>query len=142
MKTDPISDKCFYIIGWVLTVLAAAVLIAVRLGVFDRFGGLPPCIIHSRTGLYCPGCGGTRAVNALLHGHILTSLYYHPLVVYTAVVGGWFMISQTIQRVSRGKLRIGMHYRDIYLWLALAIVVVNCLVKNLVLIIGGVKLMA
>ena len=52
------------------------------------------------------------------------------------------MISQTIQRVSRGKLRIGMHYRDIYLWLALAIVVVNCLVKNLVLLVGGVKLMA
>lgn len=142
MKTDPTSDKCFYIIGWVLIVLVLAVLLMVQAGVLDRFGGLPPCVLHSRTGLYCPGCGGTRAVIALLHGHILASLYYHPIVVYTAIVGGWFMISQTIQRFSQGKLRIGMHYRDIYLWLALAIVVINCLVKNLVLILGGVKLMA
>ncbi|MGC5014077.1 DUF2752 domain-containing protein [Streptosporangium sp. DT93] len=33
------------------------------------------------TGLYCPGCGGLRAVHALAHGDPLTALGLNPLVV-------------------------------------------------------------
>ncbi|MCM1107306.1 MAG: DUF2752 domain-containing protein [Blautia sp.] len=142
MHTDPIQDKCFYIIGWVLLAITGAILAAAYLGLFDRLGGLPPCMIHSLTGLYCPGCGGTRAVTALLQGHLLKSLFYHPIVGYTAAVGGWFMVSQTIERASHGRFAIGMHYRDIYLWIALALVAVNCIIKNLVLVLGGIALMA
>lgn len=48
------------------------------------------------------------------------------------------MISQMIERISRGKIHIGMHYRDLYLWIALVIAIVNCLVKNLILATTGV----
>ena len=29
---------------------------------------LPPCLFHAFTGLYCPGCGATRALHRLVHG--------------------------------------------------------------------------
>ena len=33
-------------------------------------GGIyPPCFFHWLTGLYCPGCGSTRCLHALLHGN-------------------------------------------------------------------------
>ena len=80
-------------------------------------------------------------IHALLHGHIVRSFFYHPIVVYTAVFFGWFMLSQTIEKASRGRLAIGMHYRDIYLWIALAIVLLNWLVKNLVLAVFGIALL-
>lgn len=140
MKTDKLLDKCFYIIGWVCIAIAAILFGLYRAGVLLILR-TAPCMIHAATGYYCPGCGGTRATYALLHGKIITSLYYHPIVVYGVVVGGWFMISQTVERISRGKARIGMHYRDIYLWIALAIAVLNCLIKNLVLAITGVALL-
>ena len=33
-----------------------------------------PCFIYSLTGWYCPGCGGTRAVKALLCGRLFDSI--------------------------------------------------------------------
>lgn len=42
---------------------------------------LPPCPIHALTGFLCPGCGGTRAIAALLHGHPLTAFRLNPLLI-------------------------------------------------------------
>lgn len=44
-----------------------------------------PCLFHWITGLYCPGCGGTRAIGALLQGQLLKSFCYHPFVLYAAI---------------------------------------------------------
>ena len=46
----------------------------------------------------------------------------------------WYMLSHTIEWVSQQNLRIGMRYREIYLWLALVIVVINAAVKNIALV--------
>lgn len=92
-----------------------------------------PCVFHTLTGLYCPGCGGTRAVGAFFKGKFLLSFGYHPIVLYGMVIYGWFLISHTIQNISRGKCRLGMRYRDIYLWIALGIVIINTAVKDIAL---------
>jgi hypothetical protein len=42
---------------------------------------LPPCPIHALTGLYCPGCGSTRALYSLLHGNVGQALAMNPLLV-------------------------------------------------------------
>ena len=42
---------------------------------------LPKCMFHQLTGLYCPGCGATRALSALLHGDIRASLRNNLLLV-------------------------------------------------------------
>ena len=124
MKTDKLLDKCFYIIGWVFIAIGAAAFLLYHAGILPSIR-IAPCMIHSMTGYYCPGCGGTRATYALLHGKIITSLYYHPIVVYGVVVGGWFMISQTIERLSRGKLSgeksCACNHRDCAAWIILTV---------------------
>ena len=42
-----------------------------------------PCLFRAVTKIYCPGCGGTRAVYLLLTGHPVLSFLYHPIVLYT-----------------------------------------------------------
>ncbi len=44
-----------------------------------------PCVLYSFTGYYCPGCGGTRALSALLKGHIIRSFIDNPVIILTAV---------------------------------------------------------
>ena len=38
------------------------------------------CSFYSLTGYWCPGCGNTRSAEALLHGHILSSVRNNPLL--------------------------------------------------------------
>jgi hypothetical protein len=44
-------------------------------------GGYPRCLLYQTTGLYCAGCGATRAVHALLHGRVLEALHDNALFV-------------------------------------------------------------
>ena len=44
------------------------------------------CPIHRFLHIYCPGCGCTRSLEALLKMDILSSLYYNPMVIITFIV--------------------------------------------------------
>ena len=52
-----------------------------------------------------------------------------------------FLLSQTIERLSHHKLPLAMHYKDRYLWIGLAILIINCMVKNIVRFFWGVSLL-
>lgn len=122
----------FYLLGLILS--AAAVLLSAASRLWPdlwKLAKMPPCFFHLMTGYFCPGCGGTRAVRALLGGHVVRSFFYHPLVPYGAAVFLCFMTTQTIERISRGRVAIGMRYRGCYVWTAAAILIINCAVKNM-----------
>ncbi len=135
MKKDSSQDTNLYIIGWCGIAIVMAYLILKYMFQFDIMDYMPSCTLYTWTGLYCPGCGGTRAVIALAKGEILESFYLHPFVPYAAILGGWFMISQTMERLSKGKIKIALHFRMIYAWLAIALILINFLWKNISLLI-------
>ena len=68
LRTDKTLDFSFYIIGWVCLILALVLGLAWRSGYFLWIFPPDGCVLHNLTGYYCPGCGGTRAIYALLHG--------------------------------------------------------------------------
>lgn len=64
---------------FVLGATACAVLLLVPPG-SPHAKWLPKCMFHRMTGLYCPGCGATRALSAILHGDVLASLHNNLLL--------------------------------------------------------------
>ena len=100
--------------------------------ILDYFEGFP-CVFYYLCGIYCPGCGGTRALKALLDGEILQSLWYHPLVLYSVILYGGFMLSHTLERFSVKGIR-GWQFHSWYLYGALGILIVNFLIKNILLL--------
>ncbi len=61
--------------------LLAGGFLALRAFWQDFASALPPCTFHSLTGLYCPGCGGTRSAKGLLRGDFVQAFGMNPLVV-------------------------------------------------------------
>lgn len=94
-----------------------------------------PCIFHLITGLYCPGCGGTRAARFFLHGELLKSFWYHPLVLYLALVGTAEISTYAVSKI-RKKPRIYLGHLVAFTNIGVVIVVVNMIVKNLMLVMG------
>lgn len=99
-----------------------------------------PCLFHSLTGLYCPGCGGTRAVRSLLRGDLRMSFQYHPLVLYAVFV---LIVELVLRMASKGKNNLrDIRKRERLLIIAgVVIVVVNWIFKNYMLIVQGVDLL-
>lgn len=46
-----------------------------------------PCLFFTATGVPCPGCGMSRALWALLQGHIGEAVRWHPMVFSLPVIG-------------------------------------------------------
>ena len=98
-------------------------------------------MFHTLTGLYCPGCGGTRAVRSLLRGGGLRmSVQYHPLVLYVIFV----VLLEIILRTASGKRKRPMdrekRYR-IFILTGVVLVAANWIFKNYMLVFRGVDLL-
>ena len=73
--------------------------------ILQEIGKLPkfPCTFLYGTHMYCPGCGGTRALMALLKGHIIKSLVYNPAVVLGVGLLLYYEVTVLMTIMSRKK---------------------------------------
>ena len=126
------EEKPIFVIGIALFVLFALV------GVIEYSNPqylqqlTPSCFVRTHVGLYCTGCGATRAVLALLHGQILKSAYYNVVVLYVVVFYGIYVVRGTLYLLSKGKYAY-MRFRVCYVFAGLGIAVIQAVVKNVAL---------
>lgn len=70
----------------VIIPLSAIFLFLIRDYLISMTSYFPPCLFYSIYHLYCPSCGNTRSVIALLHGDILSSLRYSIVILLCVVL--------------------------------------------------------
>jgi len=136
-KQVTLEDNLFKAGLFVLAV--GGIVAALYFGIILKNFEMPPCVFSTYLRIYCPGCGGTRAVEALLRGHLLESVWYHPIVLYTVLVFGGFMLTQGLERLGVRRIR-GWKYHDWQLYGAVIVLVCNFLIKNLLRQIWGITI--
>ncbi|WP_407910413.1 DUF2752 domain-containing protein [Lysobacter claricitrinus] len=110
-----------------MTVTALGAAAVAGVGLLYRFdpnaatSPFPGCLFHAVTGLYCPGCGMTRMLHAVVHGDIATAASMNVLALIGLPVLALFAFEQaTHRRVLQGATRrIAFDGR---LWIAAALV--------------------
>lgn len=91
------------------------------------------CRIRDVYHVYCPCCGGTRSVEALLNLHFLQSLYYNPIVVLIiADIITVFLLrilqKTNLHREPHYKIKIILNSAILIIWLIFS------LMRNILLI--------
>jgi hypothetical protein len=138
------ADRFFYIMGWILIGSFALLCILQNRGILTLTEIGFPCSFHAVTGLYCPGCGGTRAVCSLARGDFLASVRQHFFVLYTGagflLYNGWnTVITLLNKRKDTDSTHFPiMHFRTVYVYIGIAIIFLQWLLKNILLLCCGI----
>lgn len=91
------------------------------------------CIIYWKTGILCPGCGGTRAVKALTEFRFIDSLRYNPSVLTMCIFSIYCytqLLFNTFFRSDPSKKKIIPASRTFYLFWA-GILLIYYIARNL-----------
>ncbi len=123
MKKYPVAARVAVGIGIPAVIAAGAFL-------FFRFGS-PPCLIHTMTGLYCPGCGAGRAIEALVRFRITDALQYNLLFTLALPVGILFLFKWYISAVTGREIMKRVRVTDKGAWICLAVIVSFLVLRNI-----------
>ena len=86
---------------------------------------MPPCIYYSNFGIYCTGCGNTRAVRALLKGDMFLSLRCNPSIVFLSLIFILYMLEPLVHK--------NLMPRSIKFWaLAVSIFLIYAILRNFI----------
>jgi hypothetical protein len=87
----------------------------------------PKCLLHEMTGLYCPGCGTTRALHCLLRGEIGAALHENALVILAIPLVGGLMLRRFLRRCPPVA---GSRFRLVWIVVFLVVVVAFGVLRN------------
>jgi uncharacterized protein DUF2752 len=123
--------------GWAtrLLIAAAGLTIACLLVVLylfspDQYSFYPRCLLHSWTGLQCPGCGGLRAAHHILHGEIGAAFRLNALFVLSLAVGSLAGAGLLLNRVT-GKDFLAYFRRPFWIWILAAVLLAFGIGRNM-----------
>lgn len=120
------TDREMYPAIWITV---ATLLSAAALWFLAGKPTISACWFYSTYHIYCPGCGCTRSLVALVKGHLLEALYFNPAVPYTVVLILVYLSSQTVWRLRcrRGWV---FHYSGWWFPGLFLILAGNCILRN------------
>lgn len=138
-QKNEILIRDFICINVLVTIAICATMAALLL---QRWGFLPqlPCAMLSTLHVYCPGCGGTRAMFAFLQGHFMKSLYYNPAVLLGAVLVLYYEIT-VIVTIVKNNGKTYYYNKATFLYLYLAIVVGFAVFRDVLLLVAQIDLL-
>ena len=115
-----------------ITYLVLMLAIVMYITFANNFITIPKCPIYTHFGLYCPACGGTRAIISLFHFNLIESIKYNPVVIYTFITTTIYLIIETINRVLHKNKVVKW---NIFIKIGLILLLFNWIIQNIIIIV-------
>ena len=128
------SHKKYYYIASILAILFLIFLIIYHFFNWTFYGLGNDCGFKTLFHCYCPGCGGTRALDSFLHGKILTSVLYHPAILITFILFMAYYLPATYTFLIKKDGLLYYKFHSFTLWFLLASIVLHFVIRNILLI--------
>ena len=97
-----------------IILLAFFNLLVVSVSLFYNFlflrGYVGKCQFYNTFGLYCPGCGGSRSLNALLNFKLLKSFIFYPPIIVTSLLILFEEIKLLYSFFSKKEYRLNLKF--------------------------------
>lgn len=90
----------------------------------------PRCPLLVFTGIYCPGCGGLRAMHALLHGDVAAAFGFNPLLMLTLPFLAYALLSLATD-ASLGRRLPAPYLPGRGIWALFGVIMVFTVLRNL-----------
>ena len=90
-----------------------------------------PCPFHSLTGLWCPGCGGQRALFLLLQGDVVASFRSNIFLIPIIVFLFYWYVDWVEQTFFEQRKKLYTNHTTNYFRLILWIVLIYFVLRNL-----------
>lgn len=122
----------FYIAATIFLVMG--ILFAVICDVFHlQFPLSSPCFLDEQLHLYCPGCGGTRALFALMRFSLAESVLSNPIVLYLVFLFLYYYIGTTLAVLAKGRR---IYFRPGYwmIWIGVLLIIWTGVLRNVLAI--------
>ena len=130
----------FILINSGLIIYGAALLAVSYLAKGTPLEVIISCPMHRIFGIYCPFCGGTRAIGSILQLDIIRSLTYNPAVIPSII---YFLTYDIKVFVSIIKKEDELPKPNKYVLIALgALLILNWIVRNAAILIFDVDYIA
>jgi hypothetical protein len=123
-----VSPAARFELAALVAVLAAAAVVYTVDPAASRL--LPPCPLHTLTGVLCPGCGSTRALHALLHGRIASAFGFNALAVLFLPIFVYSFASR-VSRLLRGRPLPAPFLKAGAIYALLASIVIFAVARNI-----------
>ena len=114
---------------WVLLIPLSIMLLAIAPWLSER---MPSCLFHEKTGLFCHGCGATRAALDLSNGDWFGAMRNNVLFVSSLGLSGvWILVSAVSEKFPEVKKLRVFRFRLWFLWWILATLITFTLLRNI-----------
>ena len=92
------TPELMYRRSTVVTIWSLLLAGSVYLYLFEpgKTGFFPPCLFRALTGLTCPGCGSTRAMHQIVHGHFAAAFMLNPLLLIASPFLIWAFLRYSL----------------------------------------------
>ena len=125
--------KKYYIIASILIILFLIFLFLYHYFDFTFYGQGSDCGFKTLFHSYCPGCGGSRALDAFLHGKIMTSILCHPAIFFTFCLFMAYYLPATYTFLIKKDGNLYYKFHSFTLWLLLISIILNFIIRNVLL---------